>query len=168
MVATPTTPGYRIIDADNHYYETPDCFTRHIEPKHRDKAISTRRRDDGSWDVRIGDKPFTFFDPKFDQTNPPGSLLTILHAKDADPNFKWSDSYSAENMLPEYKDRALRLALMDEQGIEATILFPTFAVAVPAVMVDDPVQLYANFRAFNRWLDEEWGYAGTVASSPPR
>ena len=22
---------YPLIDADNHYYETPDCFTRHIE-----------------------------------------------------------------------------------------------------------------------------------------
>ena len=25
-------------------------------------------------------------------------------------------------------------------------------------MKDDPEQLYANFHAFNRWLDEEWGF----------
>jgi predicted TIM-barrel fold metal-dependent hydrolase len=160
--------GYAAIDADNHYYETPDCFTRHIEAEFRDKAITTRRRDDGSWEVKIGSTPFTFFDPKFDSTNPPGSLLSILHAKDADPDFKWSDSYSAENMRPEYKDRELRLALMDVQGIEATVMFPSFAVAVPAHMVDDPDQFYANFRAFNRWLEDEWGYGrdGRIFSTP--
>ena len=159
MSATSTSLDYRVIDADNHYYESPDCFTRYIDPAHRDKAVSASRRDDGSWDVRIGGRPFTFFDPKFDQTNPPGSLLTILHAKDKDPDFKWSDSYSADNMLPEYKDRSKRLALMDEQRVQATMMFPSFAVAVPHAMVDDPEQLYANLTAFNRWLDDEWGFA---------
>ena len=27
------TLGYRTIDADNHYYETRDAFTRHIEKR---------------------------------------------------------------------------------------------------------------------------------------
>jgi predicted TIM-barrel fold metal-dependent hydrolase len=159
---------YAVIDADNHYYESPDCFTRHIEAKYRDKAITAEKRDNGTWDVRIGGEPYTFFEPKFDKTNPPGSLLTILRAKDTDPNFKWSDSYSADNMLPEYQDKKLRLAMMDEQGIEATMMFPSFGVSVPHLMVDDADQMYANLRAFNRWLEEEWGYGadGRIFSPP--
>ena len=33
-------PDYRFFDADNHYYETRDCFTRFIEPRFRDKAVN--------------------------------------------------------------------------------------------------------------------------------
>jgi predicted TIM-barrel fold metal-dependent hydrolase len=48
---------------------------------------------------------------------------------------------------------------MDEQGLDAALLFPTVGVCLEHFMKDDPDQLYANVRAFNRWLDEDWGYA---------
>ena len=58
---------------------------------------------------------------------------------------------------------------MDGQGVEACVLFPTLAVCVEHFMQDDPTQLYANFDAFNRWLDEDWGYRRRrTASSPHR
>jgi predicted TIM-barrel fold metal-dependent hydrolase len=159
---------YAVVDADNHYYEPPDCFSRHIEATHRDKAITATKRDDDSWDVQIGSKPFTFFDPKFDRTNPPGSLLTILRSKDTNASVKWSDFYSKENMLPAFQNREQRLALMDEQGIEATIMLPSFGVSVTALMLDDPDQMYANLASFNRWLEEDWGYcAGGRIFAPP-
>jgi predicted TIM-barrel fold metal-dependent hydrolase len=159
---------YAVVDADNHYYEPPDCFSRHIEATHRDKAITATKRDDDSWDVQIGSKPFTFFDPKFDRTNPPGSLLTILRSKDTDANVKWSDFYSKENMLPAFQNREQRLALMDDQGIEATIMLPSFGVSVTALMLDDPDQMYANLASFNRWLAEDWGYSvGGRIFAPP-
>jgi predicted TIM-barrel fold metal-dependent hydrolase len=159
---------YAVVDADNHYYEPPDCFSRHIEATHRDKAITATKRDDDSWDVKIGSKPFTFFDPKFDRTNPPGSLLTILRSKDTDANVKWSDFYSKENMLPAFQNREQRLALMDDQGIEATIMLPSFGVSVTALMLDDPDQMYANLASFNRWLAEDWGYSvGGQIFAPP-
>ena len=30
--------GYAINDADNHYYEPDDCFTRHIEPAYKERT----------------------------------------------------------------------------------------------------------------------------------
>ena len=33
--------GYRLVDADNHYYEPHDCFTRHLDPQFADRAIQT-------------------------------------------------------------------------------------------------------------------------------
>jgi predicted TIM-barrel fold metal-dependent hydrolase len=61
-------------------------------------------------------------------------------------------------MQPEYTDRDARLALMDQQGVEAILLFPTLGVCVEHFMKDDPDQLYANFHAFNLWLDDDWGF----------
>jgi predicted TIM-barrel fold metal-dependent hydrolase len=48
---------------------------------------------------------------------------------------------------------------MNEQGIEAAILLPTLAVVVEQTIVDDPELTYASLRAFNRWLEDDWGYA---------
>ena len=46
---------YPAFDADNHYYEAHDCFTRHIEPAHRDRAIRYVE-EDGRPSVRVGDE----------------------------------------------------------------------------------------------------------------
>jgi predicted TIM-barrel fold metal-dependent hydrolase len=49
--------------------------------------------------------------------------------------------------------------MMDAQGEEAALLFPTVAVCVEHSMKHDPDLLYASFHAFNRWLDDDWGFA---------
>jgi predicted TIM-barrel fold metal-dependent hydrolase len=160
--------GYPLFDADNHYYETPDCFSRNIESKYADKAITATRNANGEWVVKIGDKPYTYWDVKFEKTNPPGSLHDILRKKDPASDVKWGSSYSKENMLPAFQHRDARLALMDAQDVECAILLPTFAVSVEHCMMDDVEQTYANLRSFNRWLEEEWGFGadGRIVAPP--
>jgi hypothetical protein len=78
--------GYRLFDADNHYYESRDCFSRYIEPRHRDRAIRGVVGDDGQERVMVGGKPFTFlgkFD--FEHNAPPGALREMLRSMNA-PN----------------------------------------------------------------------------------
>ena len=38
---------YLLFDADNHYYETPDCFTRYMSPADAERAITAQRNEDG-------------------------------------------------------------------------------------------------------------------------
>ncbi len=78
-----TSLGYPLFDSDNHYYETPDCFSRHIESRFADAAMTARRTGRGRWDVQVGDRPYNFMDVKFDKTNPPGSMHEILRKKDS-------------------------------------------------------------------------------------
>ena len=162
-----TQLDYLLFDSDNHYYESPDCFSRHIESAYADRAIRATRAADGHWDVTVGDKPYNFMDVKFDRTNPPGSMYAILRNKDKEGDITWGDSYSADNMLPAFQHRDARLALMDDQGIETALLLPTFGASVEQTMVDDVEQTYANLRSFNRWLEEEWGYADHRIIAPP-
>jgi len=159
---------FPLFDSDNHYYETPDCFSRHIESRFAEAAVTAHQRADGSWEVRVGDRPYNFMDVKFDKTNPPGSMYAILRSKDSATDLKWGDSYSADNMRPAYQHREPRLALMDEQGVETAIMLPTFGVSVEQYMVGDVGQTYANLRSFNRWLEDEWGYAyqGRIIAPP--
>ena len=39
-----TEHEYWLFDSDNHYYETPDCFSRHMEKAHADLAITASQR----------------------------------------------------------------------------------------------------------------------------
>ena len=58
-----------------------------------------------------------------------------------------------------YGNRDLRLALMDEQGIDAALMYPASAHDIEFEFADDVDAMYANIRAFNRWIYEEIGYA---------
>ena len=47
---------------------------------------------------------------------------------------------------------------MDEQGIESILLFPTYGVTVEHAMRHDVEASFAALGAFNRWLEEDWGF----------
>ena len=69
------------------------------------------------------------------------------------------DASTPSNMLAAYQDRDKRLELMDEQGVEAAILLPSLAVCVERPIRGDAALTDAVMRAFNRWLEDDWGYA---------
>ena len=48
---------------------------------------------------------------------------------------------------------------MDAQGVQAAIIVPSFGVAFDADIEDDVEATYANVRAFNRFVEDDWGYA---------
>lgn len=56
-------------------------------------------------------------------------------------------------------DRDLRLALMDEQGIHAALMFPGHVLSLEFEFADDVDAIHANARAYNRWIHAEVGYA---------
>jgi len=151
----PSLP-YRLFDADNHYYETRDCFTRHLPARLRAKGMRIERDADGRERIFLGDRPFTFLESwSFTHAARAGALRDLLRQK------QYTDEGEAvhEPIPAEYRNRQARLALMDAQGLESAFLFPGLAACVEHFMKDDVEQLYTNFRAFNEWLDEDWGFA---------
>jgi predicted TIM-barrel fold metal-dependent hydrolase len=163
-----TPLGFGIWDGDNHYYEPRDAFTRYIDPRYRERAVRVLETD-GRSQVWIGDRAFHFLDDtfaSFDKTVRPGSLREFLKSLGSD---RLVEPESVEiPMDPAFQNRDARLVRMDEQGVEAAFLFPTLGVCVEHFLRDDVALSYANLRAFNRWLDETWGFAwqGRIFASP--
>jgi predicted TIM-barrel fold metal-dependent hydrolase len=147
---------YQLIDADGHYYEPDDCFSRHIESKYRDATVRVERGDDGLGRVFVGDRRTFMSVMPGDYASAPGALQGLFVGEVAD-GFTHREVINAKD-YPAFTDRKARLELMDEQGVEASIMLPTLAVAVEQDMVDDIDLTYASLRAFNRWLEEDWGY----------
>ena len=63
-----------------------------------------------------------------------------------------------EPIRPAYREPEARLATLDEQGLVGCWLFPTLGMIYEEPLKDDPEAVCLTFRAFNRWLAEDWGF----------
>ncbi len=89
----------------------------------------------------------------------PGMLLNRLNPlKGLDDEQRKAFVSDFRHKSEAFGNRDLRLALMDEQGIDKALMFPAAAHDIEYEFVDNMDALYANIRAFNRWMHEEVGF----------
>ena len=160
-VSTEATAGrvtgieYPLFDADNHYYEPEDAFLRYMDPRLAHKAPRWIEMPDGGGKRLVfGDKVNRFLgaDQTFSAVGRPGSLAQ------GEAGVVKQVRENLEPARDEFRHRDARLPVMDKQGLRSTMLFPTLAVSVEQLVADDVELTYANLHAFNRWLDEDWGF----------
>jgi hypothetical protein len=151
-----TDLGFKAFDADQHYYEAEDAFIRHIDPAMRKRCMQWAEID-GKKRLLVGGRVNRFIpNPTFDPVAHPGCLDSYFRAKTSAKDIREAFG-QLEPISPFYRDRQARLTSMDDQGVEACFLFPTLGVGMEAALEHDPPAMLAAFRAFNRWLDEDWG-----------
>ena len=152
--------GFRPFDADNHYYEATDAFTRYIEPGMAKRCMQWADVD-GKRRLLVGGKVNKFIpNPTFDPIAAPGSLEDYFRGRNTeglDLKTMFGDlDPIAEH--PGYREREARLRLLDEQGMDGALLFPTLGVGMQEALRRDVPALHAAFSAFNQWLDDDWGF----------
>lgn len=152
--------GFRAFDADQHYYEAEDAFTRHIDPAMAKRAMQWATID-GKKRLLVGGKINKFIpNPTFDPIAKPGSLEDYFRGRN-DEGLDLKTMFGELEPLDEhrpYRHRDDRIPLLDEQGLEAALLFPTLGVGMQEALRRDLPALHAAFSAFNRWLDDDWGF----------
>ncbi|MEO6122575.1 MAG: amidohydrolase family protein [Ilumatobacteraceae bacterium] len=152
-----TELGFKPFDADNHYYEATDAFTRHIDPKMAQRCMQWVELG-GKQRLLVGGKVNKFIpNPTFDPVSKPGALDAYFRGKVAGGDLRQMFG-ELDPISPAYRNRDARLAMMREQGLDAALFFPTLAVGMEESLRDDIPALLAAFRAFNRWLDDDWGF----------
>jgi predicted TIM-barrel fold metal-dependent hydrolase len=150
---------YPTFDADNHYYEATDAYTRHIDPAMAKRAMQWAEIN-GRQRLLVGGKVNKFIpNPTFDPVAKPGSLDEYFRGRNPEAKDMRALFGDLEPIRPEYRDRDARLAVMDRQGLDGCFLFPTLGVGMEEALAGDPEALVAAFNAFNRWLEDDWGYA---------
>ena len=174
--------AYRVYDADNHFYETPDSVTRFLEPKYKEKFVQRERlsvMQEGTQSqtakaMTLEKKARTIGDhavpegghggvdptemPEMDTDIPvPGAMLNKLNAMrgmSSEARQQLVDFY--KTMEPAFYHRDDRLALMDKQGVQAAVIHTGGGQAFGS---GDLELGYAATRAYNRWVQDEWGFA---------
>jgi predicted TIM-barrel fold metal-dependent hydrolase len=147
---------YRLIDADNHYYEPDDAFTRHLDPAFAARAVHIERDASGRGRPWVGREPAYYLEmTPIDRIGRPGAVVA-----DKDGRYRpLPDEDMVEpGKVPRFFDREARLAWMDDEEIEAVVMWPSLGLGMEWQLRDDPAACVANLRAFNRWANEAWGF----------
>jgi len=150
-------PTPRPIDADNHYYEPLDAFTRHLPKEFKKRGVRTVQSGKRV-EVLIGDRVNRFIpNPTFDPIIVPGCLDLFFRGQTPDGADR-AQLMKVEPLRKEYRERDARVAVMEEQAIDAALLFPTFGCGVEQALANDVPATMASLSAFNRWLEDDWGF----------
>ncbi|BCI86704.1 hypothetical protein NIIDMKKI_19100 [Mycobacterium kansasii] len=151
--------NYLAIDVDNHYYEPLDAFTRHLDKRFRRRGVQMFS-DGRHTQAIIGDRVNRFIpNPTFDPIIVPG-CLDVLFRGEIPAGVDPASLMKVEKLelRPEYQHRDVRVAVLESQGIETILVFPTFGCGVEEALRGDIEATMASLHAFNLWLDEDWGF----------
>jgi predicted TIM-barrel fold metal-dependent hydrolase len=105
--------------------------------------------------------------PTFDPIIVPGCL--DLHFRGQIPDgVDRRSMMKVEPLRAEYRDRDKRVEVIERQGLETVLLFPTLGCGVEQALHGDVEATMASLHAFNRWLEEDWGfdYEGRLIAAP--
>ncbi len=157
MTSTPEL-AFAAFDADNHYYEAEDAFIRYVDPKMRKRCMQWAEID-GRRRLLVGGKVNRFIpNPTFDPVARPGCLDDYFRGNVAKADMR--EAFGELVPIPsEYRDRDARLQVMDAQNLGACFLFPTLGVGMETALESDPTAMLAAFDGFNRWVQDDWGFA---------
>jgi predicted TIM-barrel fold metal-dependent hydrolase len=147
-----------VFDADNHYYEALDAFTRHLDPALGPRCVQWCEVDGRRYHVVGGMVSRAVTNPTFDPIAKPGAMHDYFRGNPEGRN-PLELLRDREPIRDAYRDPDARVAALDEQGLAGCWLFPTLGMLYEELLKDDPEAVCLTFRAFNRWLEEDWGFA---------
>ncbi len=151
------TCDFPVFDADNHLYETRDSFTRYLPEKY--KGAIQYVEIDGRTKIMVRGTVSDYIpNPTFDVVARPGAQEEYF--RKGNPEGKSYREIVGEPMrsIPAFKEPGPRLELMDELGVDRTLMFPTLASLLEERMRDDPELIHAAIHSLNQWLHEVWTF----------
>lgn len=132
----------KVIDADGHILEPTDLWEKYLEVKFKDQAIHMATGDDGVEYLVVENRPL----PITRGIGPTAAGIGQPLKKIFEPG-----SFGYQDGPPGAYDAAARLALMDETGIDISVLFPTLGLIwEPGLTNADLSAAYC--RAYNNWI----------------
>jgi len=156
-----------VFDADNHLYETTEALTKYLPERHRHVIDYVDVRGRTKIVVR-GQISEYIPNPTFDVVARPGAQEEYFRV--GNPEGKSRREIFGEPMraIPAFRNPADRLALMDEQGLDCALMFPTLASLVEERLRDDPELMHVVIHALNEWMAETWtfNYQDRIFATP--
>jgi predicted TIM-barrel fold metal-dependent hydrolase len=153
------TDGARIpiFDADNHMYETPDAMTKHLPDRYKGVIDYVDVR--GRTKIAVKGKISEYIpNPTFDVVARPGAQEEYYRKGNPEGLSAREIFGKPMRALPAFREPAARLELLDEQGVERTLMFPTLASLIEERLRDDPDAMHVVIHALNEWMYETWQF----------
>jgi predicted TIM-barrel fold metal-dependent hydrolase len=156
-----------VFDADNHLYETEEALTKFLPDRYK-RAVRYVEVDGRKKIVVRGQISDYIPNPTFEVVARPGAQEDYF--RKGNPEGKNRREIFGEPMraIPAFRNPEDRIRLMDEQGLDRALMFPTLASLVEERMRDDPEMMHAVIHALNEWIHETWGFdhEGRIFTTP--
>jgi predicted TIM-barrel fold metal-dependent hydrolase len=146
-----------IFDADNHLYETQDAFTKFLPDRYKGVIDYVDVR--GRTKIVVKGKISEYIpNPTFEVVARPGAQEEYY--RKGNPEGKSRREIFGEPMraIPAFREPESRLELLNEQGVDRTLMFPTLASLLEERLADDPEATHAVIHSLNEWLYETWQF----------
>ncbi|MCU1587539.1 MAG: conserved metal-dependent hydrolase [Frankiales bacterium] len=159
--------SFPVFDADNHFYEPREALTKFLPDAHKNAIdyVDVRGRTKIVVRGQISDY---IPNPTFEVVARPGAQEEYY--RNGNPEGKSYREQMGEPMkaIPAFREPGPRLELMDELGIDRSLMFPTLASLVEERMKDDPELIHVVVHALNEWMHETWSfnYKDRIFSTP--
>jgi predicted TIM-barrel fold metal-dependent hydrolase len=158
---------FAVFDADNHMYETPEALTKFLPAQHRGKVGFVQV--DGRPKLVVKNTISHMIpNPTFERVAAPGSAEAYFMGHN--PEGKTFREFVGKAIkTPEaFQSPAPRLALLDEQGVDHALMYPTLASLIEERTKDDVELTHVLMHALNEWLHEHWtfDYEGRIFATP--
>jgi predicted TIM-barrel fold metal-dependent hydrolase len=158
---------FTVFDADNHLYETRDAFTKFLPDRYKGAVDYVDVR--GRTKIVVKGRISNYIpNPTFEVVARPGSMEEYFRR--GNPEGKDRRTLFGEPMrsIPAFREPGPRLELMDEQGIDRSLMFPTLASVLEERLRDDPEATHAVIHSLNEWMHETWNfdYKGRIFATP--
>jgi len=146
-----------IFDADNHLYEPKEALTQFLPEEYRGAVKYVEV--DGRTKIAVRGQISDYIpNPTFDRVAAPGAQEDYFRHGNPEGKSHREVMGASIECRPAFREPGPRLQLMDEQGLDRTLMFPTLASLVEERFRDDPEATHAVIHAVNRWLDEVWSF----------
>src|SRR6476661_8922576 len=117
---------FPVFDGDNHLYETQDAFTRHLPERYKGAIDYVDVR--GRTKIVVRGTISEFIpNPTFEVVARPGAQEAYF--RNGNPEGKSYRELIGDPMrcIPAFREPGPRLELMDELGVDRSLMFPTLA-----------------------------------------
>jgi predicted TIM-barrel fold metal-dependent hydrolase len=149
--------SFPLFDADNHLYETQESLTKYLPKQYKDAIQYVQVN--GRTKIAIRGQISDYIpNPTFEVVARPGAMEEYF--KHGNPEGKSRREIFGEPMrgIPAFREPGPRLELMNELGVDRSLMFPTLASLIEERMRDDPALIHIVVHALNEWLDDVWGF----------
>jgi len=156
-----------VFDADNHMYETREALTKYLPEKY--KNLLRYVDIDGRTKIVVKGQISEYIpNPTFDVVARPGAQEEYYRVGNPEGKSRREIFGEPIRSIPAFRNPEDRVKLMDEQGLDRALMFPTLASLVEERFRDDPDAIHAIVHALNQWMYETWqfNYENRIFSTP--
>jgi predicted TIM-barrel fold metal-dependent hydrolase len=146
-----------IFDADNHLYEPQEALTKFMPDRYKGAVDYVTVR--GRTKIAVRGQISEYIpNPTFDVVARPGAMEEYYKVGNPDGKSRREIYGDPVKCMEAWRAPEPRLELLEQQGVERTLMFPTLASLIEERMRDDPELTHATIHALNEWLYETWQF----------